>query len=357
MTPFGTGIWAATLLAAACSSSSDDHVPGVSSGGANAETGGASGHSGSGSAGRSSLPAGGRVGATGANAEDAGASGETGGGVGGEGGLEQGMVVPVTPSACSDTAVWKEGSAVPQVSSAAKEKLLSITADELDLLFLRDSNVLLAHREHASDPFAEATPLSLPSGYDVNAGAALSADGKTLILVSSDGQSFASVSRSTRTAAFDGATDVSAFTLLNQFAPELLVHYAAPVLAPSGKTFVFTAFTPMPAQGFPTGFAGTADVYESPWSDGRWEQPANISHGIFEGSGVARPLASGLSADSRTLFYFDEATSQEFARFRDRPDAPFSTLLDLGERAGAAPNLACNTLYYFSNGDVLSAGN
>lgn len=348
-----SGILALTLLVAACSSGSDDHAPGISSGGSSSENGGQSGSANGGSGGRSPAPAGGRKGDAGASGEDSGGSAESG--AGGEGGLEQGMVVPIAASVCSDSALWKQGTAVPQVSSAAKEKLLSISADELDLLFMRDSDVLLAHRDRASDPFADATPLSLPTDYDVNAGAALSADGKVLILVASDGQRFASLSRSTRSAAFDGSADTSAFGLLNQFAPELLVHFAAPVLAPSGKTFVFTAFTPMPAQGYPEGFSGIADVYESPWSGGRWEQPQNISHGIFTGTGAARPLPSAISADSRALFYFDEATSKELARFRDRADAPFSTLLDLGDRQGATPNLACDTLYYFSNGDVLSA--
>jgi len=343
------------LCVVACSSGTSDRAPGFFFGGASADAG-VPGRSGGGSAGHASDQAG--------SAGDAAASGEANdggdagdGGGGGEAGLEQGMVVPITPSTCSDSAVWAEGVAVPGVSSAANEKLLSISADELDILFMRDQDVLLAHREGARDPFADPTLLSIPAGYDASAGATLSSDGKTLILVSSDGQSLGSLSRGSRTDAFDTTADVSAFELLNQLAAQILQHYAAPVLAPNGKTLIFTAFIPEPEQGFPPGFEGTASVHESPWSSDHWERPENISQYLFDGTTLARPLPTGLSADSRTLFYLDEATSKELARFRDRPDAPFATLLDLGQRVGAIPNSACDTLYYFDNGDVLSASN
>lgn len=351
---------AATLIAAACSSGTDDRAPGVGYAGESSANGGVAGLSHGGFAGRSQEAAAGSAADAGASgqatrADDGGASGEGGlGGDGGDAGLAQGMVVPIAKSACSEAAMWGDGKAVPQVSSAANETLLSLSADELDLLFMRGQDVLLAHRARARDPFAEPTLVTIPAGYDASVGATLSSDGKSLILVASDGKTFASLSRATRTAAFDGPADTTAFSVLNQLTTQILEDYAAPVLAPNGKTLLFTAFTPKPAQGFPQGYAGTAAVYESPWSGERWERPQNVSEGLFDGTTLARPLPTGLSADSRTLFYFDEASAKEFARFRDRPDAPLTTILDLGEHAGAIPNGACDTLYYFSNGDVLS---
>lgn len=350
--------FAVALLIAACSSGTDDHAPGISFAGASSEEGGVAGLSRAGSAGRNQEAAGGAAdaGASGqATQTDGGASGESGaGGDGGAAGLPEGMVVPIAKSTCSESATWGDGVAVPHVSSDASERLLSLSADELDLLFMRNQDVLLAHRARARDAFSEPMPQSIPAGYDASVGATLSADGKLLILVASDGLSFASLSRATRTEAFAGAADTSAFSVLNLLTTQILEHYAAPVLSPNGKTLLFTAFTPMPAQGFPEGFAGTAAVYESAWSGQHWERPQNVSQGLFDGTTLGRPLPTGLSADSRTLFYFDEAKTKEFARFRDRPDAPLSTLLDLGEHAGAIPNSACDTLYYFSNGDVLS---
>jgi len=87
--------------------------------------------------------------------------------------------------------------------------------------------------------------------------------------------------------------------------------------------------------------------------DGAWAMPANVSEGIFNGTTAKRPLPSALSSDSRTLFYFDEGTAKQAARFRDRPDAPLYTALDLGDRDGAIMNAACNTVYYTSGGNVL----
>ncbi|HEY0469667.1 MAG TPA: hypothetical protein VGC79_36000, partial [Polyangiaceae bacterium] len=133
-------------------------------------------------------------------------------------------------------------------------------------------------------------------------------------------------------------------------------HYAAPVLAPDGKTFVFASFVPEPAAGFPAGYEGASLVYESVWTGNGWSMPDSISQYLFDGTSTARALPSGLSADSRTLFYLDEEGSgQQMARFRDRPDAPLYTLVELGQRSFAMPNAKCDRLYYSSAGDILVA--
>ncbi len=134
-------------------------------------------------------------------------------------------------------------------------------------------------------------------------------------------------------------------------------HYTSPVLSADGKSLIYTGFTPKPAQGFPDGVEGVARVYESLWADDAWQMPTSISENLFDGTTAARPLPSGLSKDSRTLFYFDEKTSKQAARFRDRgdPSAPLSTQIDLGDRPGAIPNADCDVLYYTSDdGKVVS---
>jgi hypothetical protein len=346
-------------LAAACSSNSDSHAEPIPSGdggaaGSVAGSGGthhvATGGSGGGSSGTgasSSAPAG----QAGQAEADAGAAG-----------LEQGNVVVVTPGACSETATWMGEAPLDVVSTNAQERLLSITADELDVAFLRDDALYLAHRSAPSLSFGAPTVVAVPAGYTAEAGAALSSDGKTLVLISSDGQSFAALTRDSRTAAFGATADASAFLALNLRAVQTLEHYAAPVLAPDGKSFVFAAFTPPPDDG--AGGAsevpvdpsfGLSVVYESVWSSTVWAMPTNISQGSFDGTSAKRPLPSGLSSDSRTLFYFDEATSKEVARFRDRPDAPLDFSVDLGDLRGAIPNSQCNRIYYSSAGDVATA--
>jgi len=338
-------------VGAACSSDPTERAPAIADGGASSKSGaggrssvGKSGSGGNLDAGSAGEPEGGSAGASGSAA-----------GQGGEGGEDEGMIIPVTPSACSETTVWASATPLGGISTAANEELLAITADELDILFLRDAVAMRAHRNLASAAFGTATPLAIADGYDVSAGAALSGDGKTLVLLASTGQSFAAFTRSTRSAEFSSTPDDSAFLGINQRAIQTMQHYAAPVLAPDGKSFVFTAFTPPPAGGFSGGFEGLSVVFESVSSPGGWGSPQSISQDLFDGTTVARPLPSGLASDSRTLFYLDEASGKQMARFRDRPDAPLYTVVDLDTRSRAVPNAQCDRLYYSSGGDVLVA--
>lgn len=335
----------ALFVAGACSSNSDDHGSALAGGGASSK---------SGSGGRSS------TGKSGSGGTDAGIAGESdeGGSAGaagsaGEGGSDEGMIIPVPPGACSETAAWSNVTAVPGISTDADERLLVITADELDILFLRDSVAMRAHRNSASAAFDAGVALEVADGYGIDAGAALSADGKTLVLLATTGQSFAAFSRTSRDAAFDTTADDSAFLGINQRAVQTMQHYAAPVLAPDGKTFVFTAFTPVPEAGFPSGFDGVAMVYESVWSTTSWSMPESLSQNLFDGTTANRPLPSGLSSDSRTLFYLEEGSGKQMARFRDRPDAPLYTVVDLEQRTRAVPDVKCDRLYYSSGGDVV----
>jgi hypothetical protein len=340
---------------AACSSGSDSHAPPISSGGSSSDAGsaGTKGRPLPGSTGGPSSTVGGQ----GAEAGEGGQSEQDADG--GAAGLPGGIVVTVTPGACSEKPGWGGAAPLDGVSTAAdeSESLLSITADELDIVFMRGGAVYLAHRDTASASFGAASVVTLPSGYVADAGAALSGDGMTLVLISSDERSFGSLSRASRSANFGATIDTSAFGALNERALQTLEHFAAPVLAPNGNSFLFTGFTPgdLGAGGAAdTGNAGVSVVYESSWSSGVWNMPSNISQDLFNGTGDQRPLPSGLSSDSRTLFYFDEATGKESARFRDRADAPLYDVIDLGDLQGAVPNTQCDRIYYSSAGNVLT---
>ena len=338
-------------LGVACSSSSDPHAPAVSDGGASSQSGsGAGGRKPVGTSGGAGTEFGGSAGELSEGGSAGAAAGE-----GGEGGLEQGMIIPVSPGACSEDSAWASSTPLPGISTAASERLLSITADELDILFLRDGALLTAHRDLARAEFGAAAAVSVAEGFAVDGGAALSTDGKTMVLIAMDGQSFAAFTRPSRTGTFDATPDTTSFTGINQRALQTMQHYAAPGLAPNGKTFVFSGFTPEPEAGFPSGVEGVSVVYESAWTGAGWAMPESISQDLFDGTSSDRALPSGLSSDSRTLFYFDEGSGKQLARFRDRPDAPLYTVVDLGARDGAAPDARCDRLYYSSDGDVLVA--
>jgi hypothetical protein len=342
-------------VGSACSSNPDDHAPMLGDGGASPKAG---------AGGRSSVVKGGSGGALtgdagqqneGGSAGEAGAAPSAGGagGAGGAVGWDEGTIIPVTPSSCSESATWQNASPLQGVSSDAIEQLLAISADELDILIVRDGLPKRAHRELASSAFDAAAALTIADGYGVDAGAALSADGKTLVLLSITGQSFAAFTRGSRSDDFDTNADDSMFSAINQRAIQTMQHYVAPVLSPDGKAFIFAAFTPPPEGGFSGTFQGVAMVYESPWTANGWAAPESISQDLFDGTSTARALPSGLSSDSRTLFYLDEGSGKQMARFRDRPDAPLYTVVELDTRTGAVPNAACDRLYYSSAGDIL----
>ena len=338
---------------AACSSSDGSHAAPIGSGGSgDAASGGSSASGGSGGTRQTNGGSGGSSASHGGNAgngvssagadENGGASSDAG--AGGEG--PPGTVVVVEPGACSETAMWTGAAPLTGISTADTEKLLSLTLDELDIAFLRGGALYRAHRDAASSDFGAATAVTLPAGYDASSGAALSQDGLTLVLIASTGDGFGSVSRTARDADFGATIDTDAFAGLNARAIQTLEHYAAPVLSLDGKTLVFSGFTP--------GAAGLAVVYESTLSAGEWSMPNNVSADIFNGTGTARPLPTGLSSDSRTLFYLDEGTGKEVARFRDRPDAPLYDHVDLGDLAGATPNSKCDRIYYTAGDNVLT---
>ncbi len=334
-------------LGAACSSDSDDHAPTFSEGGASSRSG-AGGHSPGGKSGGGGSADAGRAGEN----EDGGSAGAAGSAAGAGGAWEEGMIIPVTPSACSEAATWASATPLEGISSDANEQLLAITADELDIRCLRNESPMRAHRELASAPFGAAVVMTIPDGYAVDSGVALSADGKTLVLLKAGEQSFAAFTRTSRDASFAATPDDTAFVGINQRALQTMQHYAAPVLAPDGKTFVFAAFTPEPEAGFPSGVEGVSVVYQSVWTGTDWAMPESISQDLFDGTSASRALPSGLSSDSRTLFLFDEGSGKQQARFRDRPDAPLYTAVDLDARARAVPNGKCDRLYYSSAGNV-----
>jgi hypothetical protein len=56
-------------------------------------------------------------------------------------------------------------------------------------------------------------------------------------------------------------------------------------------------------------------------------------------------LLTGISADERAIFFFDQGTGRSAALFRSRPEAPFYDSVDFGERRGLGPNADCTRVY------------
>ncbi len=253
---------------------------------------------------------------------------------------------PSTPSSCSKTAKWTHAVSVANVSSTADETLLSATPDELDLAFVRDGSLYVAHRAKVSSTFDIGQPVVIPTGWTVRAGASLSADGKRLLL-SGDGESkLGELTRSNRGGAFSAEVDTTAFAQVNQDALYTGKIYAFPAVSPGDDQLFYNS-------AFPSG--GSSVVISTRTGEAAWSTPQTVAGGTLDGKSGSRRLPSSVSADARTLFYFNEESMNEEARWRDSalPNSPLYDMLSLGERRGAVPNSACDRLYSESDSDVV----
>jgi hypothetical protein len=329
----------AFAAATACSSSSNDHPPAISSGG---DTALGSDNGGAGNSGTKGSSAGQTSG--GANAQAGATPGEAGAGPIFESDAGPGRPPPGDPK-CNELASWSGAMALDTVSTAADETLLSITSDELDLAFLRDGALYVAHREDASGTFVVGDAVSIPSGWSADEGVALSADGKRLVFVSSDQTMLGETTRTARDAAFTGHVDQTNFSLLNQASSYSGNIFAAPALSPDDQELFLSSTAPS---------GGSTVVVATRATDQTWTSPLRLSEALDGAAGMRR-LPTGVSADARTLFYFNEATMKEEARWRDTAMlvSPLYDMVDLGTRRGAQPNSACDKLYSEAAGDLV----
>ncbi len=326
---------ALTCSAPGCSDSKA-HPSMISSNGGEIQAGGG-GHAGvaaGGSGGKSGSANGGDAGAAGSEEDQAGATGDGG-------------AAPQVPAVCSPTATWGSPTVVDAVSSAMAETLLSMTPDELDLAFVRASALYVAHRAVAGAAFNIGLPVPIPSGWSFAQGAALSADGKRLVLVSDpDQRKLGELTRTSRIGAFSSTIDETAFSRINQDATYTGRLYASPVVSAGDDQLFFNS-------SFPE--AASTVVVSTRSGAAAWTPPMQLSDSVLDGGAGARRLPTGVSADARTLFYFNEESHVEEARFRDtsQTGSPLSDMLPLGMRRGATPNSGCDRLYSESNSDVV----
>lgn len=305
------------------------------------------GHSGASTAGFSNADLAGTSGEEAGEAGDAGANGANGGTAGiprGSGSI--GGDAARGPAACDPAAHWSSVKNVPGVSGSSAESLLAITADELDLAFLRAGAVYVAHRASSDAPFTIGAPVMIPTGWSASHGASLSADGKRLVLVSDpDQKKLGQLIRSHRDAPFDGEIESNEFAAVNQDSLVSGRTYASPTVSVGDDQLFYNS-----------SFDDDSTVVVSTrTSSGAWSAPTTLSAGVLDGTSGHRRLPTGVAADGRTLFYFNEESGQEEARWRETNsvDSPLYDMRPLGMRRGAAPNSACNRLYSESSNDVV----
>lgn len=223
--------------------------------------------------------------------------------------------------------------------------LLSSTPDELDLALLRGDVLYVAHRDRVSVAFELGSPVSVPSGWTAAQGAALSPDGKHLILVSDpDQKQLGELSRASRSTVFAGPVDVSSFVDLNQDSDFTGRIYASPTLSAEGDQLFFNS-----------ALQQTSTVVVSSRTASGWGRAQRLVTATLDSSNGKRRLPTGVSADARTLFYFNEESAEEEARWRSSSleNTPLYDIRSLGARRGASVNFACDRLYSGASGSLV----
>ena len=221
----------------------------------------------------------------------------------------------------------------------------SVTPDELSIAWLvpdadGEAGVYYADRESVDLPFGPARRLPAMEGFYALDSAALGPDGLSLVVVRIDRFGFGVATRPSRSDDF-GEVQRGAYANLN---PNLndtnpnASQIGDAVLAPDDLGFVYSDY----ADGFDDTIRiairnDAADAYTSTVAFGTLE---------LRTEGTLRRRPSGLSADYRTLFYWDEIDGVERAAFRESSTSDFNEFVELGDFRRAQPNGDCTKLYF-----------
>lgn len=256
-----------------------------------------------------------------------------------------------TASICNSTTVWGAGALVANVSTPQADRFGAITGDQLTIAWMNAAGtVLYADRAAPADAFGAPKTLTGTIALDR---VALSADGLTLIVVRSDRTIFAQATRSARGAAFGNTLDTAPFAGLDPLSSGVEDggdagggSFADPVLSTNGKFLYYSVLG-----GTSSTMAESYRSGNNPWAKGRILTTTEL---VGVGNKLRRP--TGLSADSRTLFYWDEVDGVEKMAFRD--DAilakhnQYTQFVNVGAFAGAQPTATCDRLYFEAPGSV-----
>lgn len=242
-----------------------------------------------------------------------------------------------TPPLCPGPDAWSEGERL-ELSSEHDDRLFAVTPDELTLVFRAGDRLYYADRPSTDEAFAEPAELEDTGFVEL----AISPDGLRLVGTREGNQSFAEVSREARDEAFGTEPDDSAFAELNYAVSAIPVsrRVGDPVLAGEGDRLLFSYYEPMPEGSFTI-----RETSGPPWSFG-----VPLGGEMLMAMGGKRRIATGLGADLRTLFYWDEVDEVQRAAERAEDGGTFDRFHSFGEWRGATPNTACDRLYYSAPG-------
>jgi hypothetical protein len=212
--------------------------------------------------------------------------------------------------------------------------LIGVTPDELTMAWSEPERSMARYyvADRASPHDAFASPVRVLVGNVV----ALSPDGLRLVALSGDHSELLVISRADRASEF-GAESEGEFSELNADAKTQGYGFSSCVFAPDDRSIYYTAGAA--DERYPLRFSTRGD-------DGAWPVGTALEACEFEAHAGYGRYPTGVSADGKTLFFYDSWRGKARAAFRKSSTGSFTWFRDLGELFVPQPNSACDRLYY-----------
>jgi len=245
---------------------------------------------------------------------------------------------------CGAAQVWVDGAALA-ISTPAADRFGSITPDELSVAWATSSSgvVTVRYADRTTNQAAFDAPRSLVGAFALDR-AAFSSDGLRLVVVNADRRGFTEFTRASRDDAL-GAPGIGPFAAFEDYAQHTMAagnSFADVLLDPDDKVLLYSEYG--------SGVVDTVHRTRRLFSGDPWSVGLPLVAAELQSSGAQTRRPTGMSADGRTLFFWDGLLGIERAGFFDFPRDSFASVRDLGQLIDAQPNADCTRLYHSGPG-------
>jgi len=241
-------------------------------------------------------------------------------------------VPPTFTTECDPASSWARAVRV-KCDAAPGASLIGITPDELTIAWAEPERSLahyyVADRGAPADDFGAKV---LVSALNI---LCLSPDGLRLALLSEDRGRLLVLGRPDRSSEF-GAESEGEFSELNADAEAQGFTFSSCAFAPDDRSLYYTAGAI--DERYPLRVSTRTDT-------GPWPIGTAIETCEFEAHGGYGRYPSGVSADGKTLFFYDSWRGEARAAFRGDDTGAFTWFRDLGALFVPQANQACDRLY------------
>ncbi len=262
---------------------------------------------------------------------------------------DSGPVIGPVGAAVCDGGAFGAGGVLSLSSATEDDRLDSVTPDELGIAWTTGTGAaaVLYYADRASTTDAFGAPQSFAAGTYTADRAALSPDGLRLIVVKPDRSGFEELTRANRMGAgntFSTPTEGPFENNVNGLVPSGSF-VGDPVIDSSDVNFFYSQYDgtsgPSILRANRLGF-----TYNDSWGIGF----ALDGDSSLEAQASMRRQPTGVSADARTLFVFDQTTSTERVSTQEISSVKWGATVDYGQRLYAVPTESCGSLYYSTMG-------